>query len=70
MNGNRSKEWKWADAQFAKTQAPALQEIRQVGAASVFDEKSARLKAARLARDTSDNNLERKDFENKITNSR
>ncbi|GEP11512.1 hypothetical protein MMMDOFMJ_3096 [Methylobacterium gnaphalii] len=60
MNENRSKEWKRADAEFAKTQAPALQEISQEAAPSFLDEKSARLKAARLARDAADNDLTRK----------
>ena len=55
MIGDRSKEWQRADAAFAKTQTPALPKIVQVGAASFLDEKSARLKAARLARDAADN---------------
>lgn len=60
MIGDRSKEWKRADAEFAKTQTPALPKIAQQGAASFLDEKSARLKAARLARDATDNSLTRK----------
>jgi hypothetical protein len=60
MIGNRSKEWKRADAEFAKSQPPALRKIAQQGAASFLDKKSARLKAARLARDATDNNLTRK----------
>lgn len=55
MIGNRSKVWKRADAEFAKTQTPASPKIVQVGPASILDEKSARLKAARLARDAADN---------------
>lgn len=54
MNGDRSKEWKRADAEFAKTQTPALPKIVQTRGASSLDEKSARLKAARLARDAAD----------------
>ncbi len=60
MSGDRSKEWKRADAEFAKTQAPALPKIMQEGDASFLDERSARLKAARLARDAADDNLTRK----------
>ncbi|CAO4135346.1 hypothetical protein OFEAOIEE_LOCUS3088 [Methylorubrum extorquens] len=60
MNRDRSKEWKRADAEFEKTQIPALPKIVQEGAASILDEKSARLKAARHARDGVDNNLTRK----------
>ena len=60
MSGDRSKEWKRADAEFAKTQNPALPKIVQAGAVSNLDEKSARLKAARLARDAADNSLMRK----------
>lgn len=55
MNGDRSKEWKRADAEFAKTQTTALPKTVQIGDASSLDEKSARLKAARLARDAADN---------------
>lgn len=60
MSEDRSKEWKRADAEFAKTQTHALPKIVQEGAPRFLDEKSARLKAARLARDAADNNLTRK----------
>lgn len=60
MSGDRSKEWMRADAEFAKTQTSALPKIVQEGAVSNLDEKSARLKAARLARDAADNSLMRK----------
>lgn len=55
MIEDRSKVWKRADAEFAKTQTPASPKIAQEGAASFLDEKSARLKAERLARDAADN---------------
>ncbi len=57
MNENRSKEWKRADAEFARIQSTALPKIVQKGAASLLDEKSAQLKATRLARDYAENNL-------------
>lgn len=60
MNGDRSKEWKRADAEFAKTQSPALSKFVQEEAASLLDEKSARLKAVRLARDSVSNDLKKK----------
>jgi hypothetical protein len=60
MIGDRSKVWKRADAEFAKTQPPASPKIAQEGAASFLDEKSAQLKAARLARDANNNNLTKK----------
>lgn len=60
MNRNRSIEWKRADVEFEKTQIPALaRKIVQERAASILDEKSTRLKAARLARDSVANNLTR-----------
>lgn len=60
MNRNRSIEWKRADAEFEKTQIPALaKKIVQERAASILDEKSTRLKAARLARNSVANNLTR-----------
>ena len=55
MDGDRSKEWKRADAEFARTQTPPKPKIAQEGASSFFDEKNARLKAARLARNAADN---------------
>jgi len=60
MADDHSKEWKRADAEFAKTQAPVKPESAKAAVVSPLDEKNARLKAARLARDaTMDRNGQR-----------
>ena len=60
MADEHSKEWKRADAEFAKTQNPPRPEAASGTAISPLDEKSARLKAARLARDAAEGRTKRK----------
>ena len=60
MADDHSKEWKRADAEFAKAQNPLRPEAAKGTVVSPLDEKNARLKAARLARDATDDKIVRK----------
>lgn len=54
MASGHSRERKQADAEFAKTQSPSKPNAAKASVISPMDEKNARLKAARLARDAAD----------------
>ncbi|MER2267446.1 hypothetical protein [Methylobacterium oxalidis] len=54
MANDYSKERKQAEAEFAKTQDRAKPEASKEPVVSAADENTARLKAARLARDAAD----------------
>ncbi|WP_162560631.1 hypothetical protein [Methylobacterium durans] len=54
MASSHSKERKQADAEFAKTQSLSRLDAAKASVISPMDEKNARLKAARLARDAAD----------------
>ncbi|WP_132254411.1 hypothetical protein [Methylobacterium segetis] len=60
MANDHSKERKQAEAEFAKTQDRAKPEALKEQIVSAADENTARLKAARLARDAADETARRK----------